>query len=131
MQISLKLIKEIFLYGIIGGISAGLDSIAFASIAKLGVNIYIANFISINLGIITSFMLNTYLNFRVKDNIKRRMMSFFGVGYIGMVISTLILYVGNDIWGLHIMFVKITSVVIVAAVQFILNKFITYKRSEK
>lgn len=127
-RIDTKLIKEIFVYGVIGGISAGLDSILFAIISTIGVNLYIANFISVNIGIITSFILNTYFNFKIKDNIRKRLIRFFAVGYVGMSISTLMLYIGKEMWEMDEILVKLISVVIVAIIQFILNKLITYRK---
>lgn len=128
IRIDTKLIKEIIVYAIIGGISAGLDSILFAVISMIGVNLYIANFISVNIGIITSFILNTRFNFKIKDNIQKRLIRFLTIGYVGMSISTVILYIGKELWGIDAILVKLISVVVVAILQFILNKLITYRK---
>lgn len=128
IRIDTKLIKEIIVYAIIGGISAGLDSILFAVISMIGVNLYIANFISVNIGIITSFILNTRFNFKIKDNIQKRLIRFLTIGYVGMSISTVILYIGKELWGIDEILVKLISVVVVAILQFILNKLITYRK---
>ena len=122
------LIKEILIYGIIGVIAAGGDSILFGVLSNMGINLYIANFISVNVGIGTSFVLNTYINFKTTNSIRKRLLRFFSVGYIGMIISTLMLYVGEDLLDFNILLVKLASVVIVAVIQFILNKLITYKK---
>jgi len=122
------IILELFLYGIIGGISAGLDSLCFAFFDSLRWNIYSSNFISINIGITTSFFLNTYFNFKITNNIVKRAISFFSVGYIGMLLSMIILYVGTNLMNIKAMWVKLFSVVLVAIFQFILNKVITYGR---
>lgn len=121
------IIRELFLYGIIGGISATLDSLFFAFLDNLKINIYIANLISINIGITVSFFLNTYFNFKLKNNLIKRAISFFSVGYIGMLLSMLILYIGTNLINIKAIFVKLFSVIIVAMFQFILNKIITYR----
>jgi len=122
-----RLIREIILYGIIGGFSATIDSIIFYWLSQ-SINIYVSNFISINTGILISFLLNTYVNFKAKDKIRFRAVSFFSVGYTGLGLSMLILYIGVEVLNYREMFVKILSVFIVAAVQFTLNKMITFRR---
>lgn len=119
-------IKEILFYGIIGGFSAGMDSVCFAILNNLGINIYIDNLIGINLGITISFLLNTYFNFKLTNNLVRRAISFFSVGYIGMLLSMLILYIGTSLSNIDVLVIKLFSVIIVAIFQFILNKKITY-----
>lgn len=123
----LKLIKEVIFYGIIGAFSAFIDSLVFIILSQTNLNMYISNFISVNVGIGISFFLNTYLNFKLIDNLKTRFIKFFSVGYIGLLISTLLLYIGTQLLSLNEIVVKIASIIIVAAIQFILNKLITYK----
>ena len=122
-----ELIREIVLYGIIGLIAASTDSVVFYFLSKW-LNMYASNFISINLGIALSFVLNMYVNFQVHDKIPQRAFSFFAVGYTGLTLSMLILYIGVDLANLPKMDVKLLSVFIVAAVQFTLNKLITFRR---
>lgn len=123
----IKLIKEVILYGIIGAFSAFMDSLVFIILSKININMYVANFISVNVGIGISFFLNTYINFKMVDNLKQRFIKFFSVGYIGLAISTILLYIGSQLLSLNEIMVKIASIIIVAAIQFILNKLITYK----
>ncbi len=120
------LIRQIVLYGIIGLTSATLDSVLFILFRHLGINLFLANFISINCGITLSFLLNTFINFKVKTNIVKRAVSFFGVGYIGLLLSMAIMFVFVTKLGYPEIIVKIISVFFVAAVQFCLNKFITF-----
>ena len=123
------IIKEAFLYGIIGGTSALLDSLSFILFRQFNIQMYIANFISINLGITLSFFLNTYFNFKKKDKLVKRALRFYVVGYIGLAISTLFLYIFVDLMYFNETIIKLISIVIVAAVQFILNKIFTYGKS--
>lgn len=123
-----KLFREMFLYGIIGLFSATMDTLSFMLLSK-GVNvpIMLANFLGVNLGIFISFYLNTYINFRKTDELKIRAFKFFCVGYLGLLISTVIMYAGINIMKAEQLYVKVFSVIIVAAIQYILNKFITFK----
>lgn len=124
---SKKLIREILLYGVIGGFSASTDAIVFYLLSQR-INMYASNFVSINIGITLSFLLNMYMNFRVCDRIPQRAFSFFTVGYLGLFLSMIILYVGVELVNIPKMDVKLLSVFIVAAVQFTLNKLITFKK---
>lgn len=125
------LFKQIFIYGIIGATTASIDSIVFIILQNINLNKYLANFISINIGILLSFILNTYLNFKVTDNLLKRGISFFSVGYFGMLLSMIILYIGTDIFKFNSIVIKLFSVIVVAAFQFVLNKLITYKKGTK
>lgn len=125
------LLKQIFIYGIIGATTASIDSIVFIMLQNINLNKYLANFISINIGILLSFILNTYLNFKVTDNLLKRGISFFSVGYFGMLLSMIILYIGTDIFKFNSIVIKLFSVIVVAAFQFVLNKLITYKKGAK
>lgn len=121
------LLKEIFLYGMIGGVSSLIDSgFYYIFTRNFSLNELQANFISVNIGITISFLLNTFYNFRKTNKIRTRALSFYAVGYFGLVLSTLFLYVGVQIFEANDLVVKIISIFIVAAVQFILNKLITY-----
>jgi putative flippase GtrA len=122
------LIKQMFMYGVIGGISALTDSIVFYFL-HFDFGVYVSNFISINVGITLSFLMNTYLNFKTTDSLLKRAISFFSVGYTGLLLSMLILFIGVEILTISGMAVKLFSIIIVAALQFLLNKSITFKGS--
>lgn len=98
-----SIIKQIILYGFIGALSSGLDLLIFTLFTNIGINVYISNFISINVGIICSFFLNSYFNFKLTGG---------NVFHIGEFIT------------------KVISIFIVAAFQFVLNKLITFKRDK-
>lgn len=122
------IVKQIFLYGIIGLIASGTDSVCFIGMNHYGINKYVSNFLSINIGILISFLLNTYINFKMTSKIGQRVISFFAIGYLGMLLSMIILYIGCDILGGTTTVIKIISIFIVATFQFILNKSITYRK---
>jgi len=127
-NVSVSLLKEIVLYGVIGLCCASFDSLLFFLLRKIAVNLYVANFISINAGIISSFLLNTFFNFRVKDKLKIRGIKFFAVGYAGLALSMFIMHIGVSVLDAREIIVKIVSVFIVAAIQFTLNKLFTFRK---
>lgn len=121
------LLREMFLYGIIGLLAAGSDSgLYYLFTRTFLLNEFLANFFSINIGITISFCLNTYVNFKKTNSMPKRALSFYSIGYAGLGLSTLLLYVGTQFLNINDFIVKIISVFIVAAFQYVLNKFITY-----
>lgn len=125
------LFKEMFLYGIIGVTSAGIDTLLFHLLtSKFGVYSLYANIFSVIVGICISFTLNLFFNFKTKDHIARRFASFFMIGMFGLLLSEGILALGeHQSW--NMLLTKIASVVIVAIVQYILNKFISFRKTKQ
>jgi putative flippase GtrA len=123
-----KKYRELVLYGIIGGISAGLDFIVYTLLCHLSVYYLIANTISIHCGIFCSFILNRQYNFRVKDKTAKRFISFYTVGLLGLGISTLMLYCMISMAEWNEILSKLLTIIIVALVQFVMNKLITFKK---
>lgn len=120
--------QKMFLYGVIGVFSASLDTISYMLLnTRLQVPNLAANFISVNIGICVSFFLNTYFNFRKADELKKRIIRFFSIGYLGLLISSLIMWTGVEYLMLTKLYVKVFSIFVVAAIQYLLNKFITFR----
>ena len=70
-----------------------MDFIVFTLLTRLfTVNYQIANFISVNLGILNSFLLNRHYNFKVKDKTLKRLVTFYIVGYLGLALSSILLW---------------------------------------
>jgi putative flippase GtrA len=122
-------IKQFILYGIIGIIASTTDVIIFTLLSN-NINIFISNAISVNTGITISFFANTFINFKKKNRIFKRFLMFFTVGYIGLGLSSLILFIGVDLLEIEKIYVKVFTVFFVAIVQFILNKYITFKEEK-
>lgn len=122
-----SIIKQIILYGFIGAISSGLDLLVFKLLTNTGMNIYVSNFISINIGIVCSFLLNSHFNFKLTDRILNRGLNFFIIGYCGLALSMVIVYLGGNFFHIDELITKLISIFIVSAFQFVLNKLVTFK----
>jgi len=123
-----ELIRLIFFYGLIGGFSALLDFGVFSLLFSVfAFNQFIANVISVHIGIATSFLLNRKYNFKKEDRIIFRAMSFYCIGLMGLGLSQLILWAGTQM-PYSPLLIKFVSIFIVAAFQFALNKIITFKK---
>jgi len=94
-------------------------------------DILISNIISQTLAVINNFILNSYFTFKVTDSKLKRFASFAGVAVVGMVISSMLLTLFIGVLGINDMVAKIMSIFIVAAIQFVINKLVTFKQKEK
>lgn len=117
---------HLILYGVIGASCASLDFLVYTILLTIDVPYLLANIVSVHFGIFSSFFLNRSFNFRVKDKTKRRFLSFYVVGLIGLCTSEALLY-GMVLMGWNEVICKLITIVIVALVQFLLNKHITFR----
>ena len=123
--------RNIILYGIIGFFCAALDFGIYSGLCYWDILPYLwANIISIHIGIFTSFVLNRSFNFKVKDKVKTRFLSFYTVGLVGLGISEGMLYLIVTKSGWNEIVCKLISIVVVALIQFLLNKYITFRKQQ-
>ena len=122
--------RHLILYGLIGGFCAALDFGVYLVLCYWDIMPYLwANIISIHIGIFTSFVLNRSLNFKIKDKVTTRFLSFYVVGLVGLGISELMLYMMVMKGGWNEIVCKLISIIVVALMQFLMNKYITFKTS--
>lgn len=123
--------RNLILYGVIGGFCAALDFGVYTGLCYWNIMPYlIANIISIHVGIFTSFVLNRSFNFKVKDKVKTRFLSFYTVGLVGLGISEGMLYLMVTKEGWNEIACKLVTIVVVALIQFLLNKYITFRKQQ-
>lgn len=118
--------RNLILYGLIGGSCALLDFIVYSGLCSI-IPFLVANVISTHCGIFCSFFLNRKYNFKVEDNTLRRFFSFYTVGLLGLAVSEGLLFLMVNYFGIEKIVSKLITVVVVALLQFVLNKFITFK----
>jgi len=116
---------------VMGLTAASLDTITYYLLTRsTHLNEYLANFIGINIGISVSFYLNAFYNFKKTDKLKARAAKFFLVGYVGLLLSMIILYLGTRVLIINDIYVKVGSIFVVAAFQFVLNKLFTFQEGK-
>lgn len=131
MKLLFNRFRNLILYGIIGGFCAALDFGIYSIFCHYNVLQYLfANVISTHIGIFTSFLLNRSYNFKVKDKTPQRFLSFYAVGLTGLGMSSLMLWLMVDMLQWNELVCKLVTISIVALVQFILNKYITFKQKK-
>ena len=121
--------RELVLYCIIGFSGVSIDYFAFIILTcTIGVHYQFANAVSVSFGICNNFFWNAHCNFKVKDRLLLRFLCFYCVGMIGLAISAALLYLAVEILKWHVIASKLGIIVVVTIVQFVLNKFVTFKR---
>ena len=89
--------RNLILYGLIGGLSSTVDFLIYTALVKYVMENYlVANSLSVTTGIIISFTLNRKYNFKVTDKTAKRFLMFFAVGFSGMIVSNVLLYLFID-----------------------------------
>lgn len=120
--------RNLILYGLIGGLSSSVDFIVYTALVKYVMENYlIANSLSVTVGILISFTLNRKYNFKVTDKTAKRFLMFFAVGFSGMIVSNVLLYLFIDELQINEILSKLLSIVVVVVCQFVVNKYVTFK----
>jgi putative flippase GtrA len=119
------------MYGIIGVSGVALDLATFYLFHSLvGMNHQVANVLSTSIGITNNFFWNAFLNFKTKDNLLKRYISFYMVGLTGLALTAAILFVFVDYLKFDATVVKAGSLIFVLLVQYSLNKKFSFKKEE-
>lgn len=122
--------RQFLLYCVIGMSGTMLDFTIYSSLLRTGLLDYQgANGIGYASGTLLSFILNARFNFRVKDRIARRLVCFFGVALLGWSISAWLLHqlIGN--WHLNKYLSKVGALVVVMLVQYNLNRWFSFRKT--
>lgn len=144
-----KYIRQLIKYGLVGIVGLIIDmGLYYLLVTRLSVHypfsktvsallkgnmsvgmidILISNIIGQTLAVINNFILNSYFTFKVTDNKLKRFFSFGSVAIIGMVISSMLLTLFIGVLNIDDMIAKVIAIFIVAAIQFAINKFFTFK----
>ena len=123
--------KQLIKYGIIGCFCVGIDFIVYSFLVQIVKMPYLyANVIGVHCGILASFFLNRHFTFQVKNRILLRFISFYAIGLIGLAISSGLLILLIEKLAFNELVSKAFTVVVVALIQFILNKYISFRHEK-
>lgn len=145
-----KSFRQLIKYGMVGVVGLAIDmGVYYLLVRKLSIHypfssfisnmlggnmsvgmldILISNIISSTLAIMNNFILNSYFTFKVTDKKLKRFASFAGIAAIGMVISSMLLTLFIGVMKIDDLISKVLAIFIVAAIQFGINKFFTFKQ---
>ncbi len=120
------LFRNILLYGVFGGLAFVIDYIVSLGLTKTimkGIP-EVASIIGNIIGFIFTFFTNTFWNFKAKGKFAQRAASYGGITLIGMGISTICIHTFKKSMNFSVL--KLIVLIFVSAIQFVLNKLITY-----
>lgn len=118
--------RYLLLYGVFGGIAALVDFSVFTGCVKgLHIHNVVSNIISMHAGMLVSFTLNNFLNFKKRDKIFRRFLAYYAIVLIGMGISSLIIAIGSAY--MPVLIVKVIAMAVATAIQYLFNRFFTFR----
>ena len=116
-------------YCMIGCLGAGMDCALYTLLIEhTSLHYQLINILSTSVGICNNFIWNAFLNFKIWDHFFLRFCSFYCVGAIGILITSGFLYLLVECFCCNKILAKIITIFLVTAVQFLLNKYITFKK---
>lgn len=119
---------HVITYGVIGLMGAALDLIVFALLVhSTSINPAIASFISVSCGIINNFLLNAFFNFKKRDNLLYRFVTFYGVGLIGAILSSLMIWLLIYYLRMSPISAKLLTIFPVVLAQYLINKNVSFR----
>lgn len=120
--------KHAWGYAIIGIIGLWVDLGGFYLLHNFfGMDKSLANLISSVLAILHNFILNALFNFRKRDQLGIRLLSFYAVGAVGILLTQLMFWLFTDWIGVNANIIKPFSVILVFVVQYNLNKRFSFR----
>ena len=124
-----KLFKQLFRFGIVGGLAFLIDSgVLFVLTEYLNVYYLVSSVISFIVSLIFNYILSILWVFDVKKKQTIKEISLFVIlSVIGLGINQLVMYVGADILNIYYMICKIISTFIVMVYNFITRKIFIEK----
>lgn len=120
-----KLIKQLFRFGIVGGIAFLIDySILFICTEYLGIYYLISSFISFTVSTVFNYIASVRWVFDVdqKKSQRRNFVLFIVFSVIGLGINQCIMWFGVEKLDLYYMLVKIGATAIVMVFNFVTRK---------
>ena len=123
--------NQLVKYVLIGILGLVVDFGTYWILTDININVEIANMISSTCGIINNFFWNSYTNFKVHNRMLLRFISYFLVGQITTVFTTISLFIFVTKLGFPHLIVKVIATIVATLLQFVLNKFVTFRKNSK
>ena len=125
----LKNRRSFVVYCVIGVSGVALDYASyFVLVNWIGVYYLLANAISSSLGITNNFLLNSFFNFKVKDRMLVRFVSFYCVGLLGLAVSSAMLFVMVTLAHMNPNYSKLWTLAVIVLLQYNLNRLISFRK---
>jgi putative flippase GtrA len=129
-RFSLAANRQFILYCIIGACGATLDFATFSLLIKwVGLPLQAANALGYCVGLVWSFCLNAFFNFKTRDLAVLRFLSFCGVSLLGWASSAGILHVAVQQLHWNQYLAKLIAIVVVVLLQYNLNRMLSFRKT--
>ena len=123
--------RRLALYCLIGSTGATLDFAIYSSLVKWGgMHPQVANAVGYASGTTLSFALNALFNFKTRDWLPLRLLSFFGVAFLGWAASAGVLYMAIESLGWNKYVAKMATMIVAVLLQYNLNRLISFRSSK-
>lgn len=122
---------QFLLYCICGGTGVLFDFSIFYAVLTLTDGYQLANAAGYLAGTLLSFFLNRKITFNTQDQTGRRLALFLCIAGIGYAVSTILLWIMVNFFTIDPKIAKIITLPVVVALQFSLNKLVTFRQSVK
>lgn len=122
-----RLIKQVFGFGMIGGLCFLIDYFLMIGLTEIGhMNYLLSSGISFVMSVIVNYLLSMRFIFESKDNMNKvtEFVIFIVLSVIGLGINEVLMWFIVEKWGLHYMVTKIVVTAIVMIYNFITRKLI-------
>jgi putative flippase GtrA len=122
--------RQFALYCVIGVTGVTLDFLVYSLLVRhANLNVQAANAIGYSSGTVLSFVLNSRLNFKTRDWIPLRFLSFCMVAFLGWSASAGTLALLINRYGCNKYVAKALTTFVVVLVQYTLNRAISFRQS--
>ena len=122
--------KQFYRYCICGGFGVSSDYLFFLFLLNLGIDFQIGNAMAYIFGTLVSFVLNRHFTFAVYDHTARRLVAFLSTASLGLLVSTALLWIFVNHFDIDPAIAKLGTLPVVVALQFGLNRYITFSISK-
>ena len=123
-----KLFKQLFRFGIVGGIAFLIDFGIFALLTHLGMHYLIAQIISFSISLAFNYVASIKWVFDAKKQTPKEIIIFVSLSVVGLGIYELLLFIGIDKLHFHELIVKLFATAVVMVFNFVTRKLIIEKK---
>ncbi|MFV0468115.1 MAG: GtrA family protein [Dysgonomonas sp.] len=148
-------IKEIIKYGLVGVVGLSIDfGVYYLLVSIFNIhysfseqisNLYnslgiptktgtsdalVSSLIGNTLGAVNNFLMNSYFTFKVSDRKFQRFIPYIALVILGMFLSTVFMTIMLDYMHFNKDAAKIIAIMMVSAIQFVLNKLVIFRKKK-